>query len=867
MADSDTINFTQFTEITKSTPSTMLVGYQDDEEIKINSTNLIGYSIGNDGKIENLDVNNLNTSNISSKNLSSENISSDNLNTSNLSSENLSSDNISVGVISSSSNSVDSSCGEGSIVMGVNNTLSSAHDMPQYAFGIGNKVNSDMTTFTSGMYCKTEATHAASNFGYATYCKGNFQFVEGKWNIPRGEAGDNDYIAHIIGGGKGGYSKWANVNDFITEFQNVYGYNPFSEIEDGTHRYPIWFGTKNGFDTNESTFAGYVDWNAAMYLYKVIPYHTSESTLADVTVRININETNWFGDQHNVGYITSKNITKPRINLHLNWIRDNAFYVITGESGVAEQVFDADCGYTIIEGLRRFAGRWISITTNNFKGGIRDNTYFAWLSDNATVDTFPNDWVFDDLTPDTSTYNFTTFRVFITGQFDKLYISNNFSKFSNPDVYIEDELGSENNLFYHKKVTVFGDSITARGKGIGLQWQDYLSRAGATIVNQFAGSGWTLALQRGDYNCIAKMLYENTNNVSDSLDKSDIIIICAGVNDFLSGGTINYGRSLGIMNPNLKSYNGSITFGTQTFYQGLEYINWYFATNYPTKRVIFITPFDTSSSATNWVQSLQQFRDAIGNVAAYYGHDVIDVSSVGGINPVIPVINNYYYCWYDSDNNEHIDGLHPGYYGHKVLGDALLYRASKGIFNNPTTEEPSIGRYYYQSGQRRGISFGDYITNSPSGLYSITTGNGCNALGEKQLVGGRSSWAYGHAEAALSYGGDTQVKGQYGVALGAFTRANGRYQMACGAYNVEDNEEQNNETPGSKAKWVFVCGNGTSASNRSNAFAARWDGTLEVAKAIQMPIQGTDEFGYMVLAKDENNNLVTKILTEEEYNA
>ncbi len=777
----------------------------------------------------------------------------------------ISADTITVsGSITSPSSTV-SNAGEGSIALGTNNTVY-ANDprYPQFVLGEGNEVNADMTTFTVGMYNKNTATHGAYVEGYGNYAAGNFQHVQGKWNIKRGGLGDSDYVADIIGGGKGGYSKWHDVNEFIAEFQSIYGYNPVSDKEDGEHKYPIWFGTRLGKDTTESTFAGYVDWTAAMYLYKVIPYHTSEPNLSNATIGINISETNWFGDQHNVGYITAKNITSPRIQLNPTWVRDNAFYIVSVNSQ-ATQVFDNNAGYAIIEGLRRYAGKHIIITANNFKGGNRNNCYYSWLTDNADVDTFPNGWSTDSLNPvEDSDYNFTSYRIYIDGAHDKLFISNNFSKFANPDVYIEEELGSDN-IFYRKNITVIGDSITARGKGIGLQWQDYLTRAGAKTVTQFAGSGWTLACTRGAYNCIAKMLHDNTSNINNTIANSDIVIICAGINDYLSADNVNVhgyasgGRILGIPNEKLATYNGSITFGSQSFYQGVEYINWFFATNYSTKRLIFVLPFDTSSIPNNdglKAQSLQDFRNAIGQSAAYYGNDIVSVDSICSMNPVSTIKNNYYYQWFDTNNIEHIDGLHPGYYGHKEIGTTLLNLASEAKFNNPTNAEPVIGRYYYDTSQRRrGVSFGAHQTNTATGLYSLVSGRGCYATGENSASFGQSSGSTGSG--SFSAGGDAQARGQWSVALNAFTQANSQHQLVFGHYNKPDNNNV----------YACICGNGTNKdAGASNAFAVRWDGTFEIARAIQLPVYGTNEFVYMIMNKDENG-YYQSYLTEEEYNA
>lgn len=54
------------------------------------------------------------------------------------------------------------------------------------------------------------------------------------------------------------------------------------------------------------------------------------------------------------------------------------------------------------------------------------------------------------------------------------------------------------------------------------------------------------------------------------------------------------------------------------------------------------------------------------------------------------------------------------------------------------------------------------------------------------------------------------------TALGVGTIASAPYQIALGRYNVEDTE----------GRFALIVGNGTSADNRSNAFAVTWDGEI-----------------------------------------
>lgn len=73
--------------------------------------------------------------------------------------------------------------------------------------------------------------------------------------------------------------------------------------------------------------------------------------------------------------------------------------------------------------------------------------------------------------------------------------------------------------------------------------------------------------------------------------------------------------------------------------------------------------------------------------------------------------------------------------------------------------------------------------------------------------------SYGHAE-----GFTTHASGLGSHAEGYYTTASSDYQHVQGKYNVED----------STNKYAFIIGNGTSNSNRSNAFAIDWNGNIYV---------------------------------------
>lgn len=857
MPDSYT-TFAEFNTIVKCTPDTYLVGYEGDTEIKINSENLLGYTIDENGNIviDNLSANNIISNNISSTNASSYNgyIHTLTLNT---------------GIKSVGDNII--TYGQGSLALGLGNSAFSEFaaegifpPYPNVAIGAGNKA--DGLGFAFGIYNTATGTRGAFAQGYQTIANGIFQHAEGRWS----EEVPNEICGHIHGGGKGGNTSFTSLDDF----EQQTGYDYAENNRDGVHLYYCKINSQEG----------YITYEAARYLIdNDIEYHGEHDPIKKdnwADVRLNISELTWNGDLKITESINSKNTYLPRLILNPDWIKDNTYW---GRLGAEETYTLEGAGHAYITGLTKHRGRWLNICTSNMP-----NARFIIL--NADLSYTGRSVVLEEALSIT--------RIYLDGTFDAIYISHNFGTiegdqftnglsgyaFPDPEVYIE-ETYSNNNYFNDKKLFIYGDSITADGgdKQLGKIWWKYLERANAQFIKVDGRSGCTLSFKRTtnngtsySYKSFAEILAEADDNYKQQIELSDIILIKAGVNDFIScnspsakigGGNANY--KLGSIFDSIPTLTQLQNPGDTTFYQGVKYICNYLRTNFPAKEVVFLLPVDTASNGgSNATYSFDELRNAINVVATEYAYKVIDLSKVSNISPSYSENRRHYFEMIRWDRNKDLetatfgnDGLHPGYYGHQIIGDIILKCGEFYQFQNIESSSPF--RYYYSGSQRKGIVYGS--NNQSTGLYSIAVGTNNYSFGEKQFVGGRSSWAHGHAEAALSYGGDAQVKGQYGVALGAFTRSNGRYQMAVGAYNIEDTEEQNNETPGSKAKWVFICGNGNS-SQRSNAFAARWDGTLEIAKAIQLPIQGSEgEFGYLVLTKNDSGNLNLSALSEEEF--
>lgn len=93
------------------------------------------------------------------------------------------------------------------------------------------------------------------------------------------------------------------------------------------------------------------------------------------------------------------------------------------------------------------------------------------------------------------------------------------------------------------------------------------------------------------------------------------------------------------------------------------------------------------------------------------------------------------------------------------------------------------------------------------GASTIASGNYSHAEGVSTTALGN----YSHAE-----GLNATASGNYSHAEGRGTKASSDYQHVQGKFNIEDTE----------GKFVFIIGNGTSDSARSNAIAIGWDGLI-----------------------------------------
>ncbi len=197
--------------------------------------------------------------------------------------------------------------------------------------------------------------------------------------------------------------------------------------------------------------------------------------------------------------------------------------------------------------------------------------------------------------------------------------------------------------FQGKTMYCVGDSITlAIGgnkdiNGRYISFSDYLGQySGATVINSsFEG------VQIGDYginNCIMQRLYAIPVDTS-------VIVFWAGVDDFIWGTPMNYGR-----------YKNDVDFAFS-----------YMKNNFPYTKVIIVTTFKNRSEAirTDRGATLAQFMNYQVDAASRYGFSVIDFYNMD----FGPLKTPKYFA----------DDIHPNDAGNRLIAD-IIY---KKILENP----------------------------------------------------------------------------------------------------------------------------------------------------------------------------------------
>jgi len=151
------------------------------------------------------------------------------------------------------------------------------------------------------------------------------------------------------------------------------------------------------------------------------------------------------------------------------------------------------------------------------------------------------------------------------------------------------------------------------------------------------------------------------------------------------------------------------------------------------------------------------------------------------------------------------------------------------------------GNYATIVGGQNNTASGDYSTAlgsevTASGTTSTAMGSATIASGYRSTAMGSSTTASGYYSTAM--GSSTTASGDFSTAMGRYTTAPSYYETALGSYNT-------NYTPVFSYDWdandrLFVVGNGTNPSARSNAFTILKNANTTIGGSLTINGNGTN---------------------------
>lgn len=199
-----------------------------------------------------------------------------------------------------------------------------------------------------------------------------------------------------------------------------------------------------------------------------------------------------------------------------------------------------------------------------------------------------------------------------------------------------------------KTLLFLGDSIT-EGHGVSgpdkTFWGLLAAREGAHCVGY--GIGGT-RIARQPHSTGEGWDRDFCGRVEEMQPEADVVVVFGGTNDF---------------------GHGDAPFGTMadrtpdTFYGALHTLYTSLLTRYPAADMVVMTPLhrDCEDAPRPGVRPLKEYVAAIREVAEFYSLPVLDLFSMSGIQPAVPVMKERYMP----------DGLHLNEAGHEILAAKL----------------------------------------------------------------------------------------------------------------------------------------------------------------------------------------------------
>ncbi len=210
----------------------------------------------------------------------------------------------------------------------------------------------------------------------------------------------------------------------------------------------------------------------------------------------------------------------------------------------------------------------------------------------------------------------------------------------------------------NKKINFLGDSIT---EGVGASGVEHIYpsllkvEAGLSTIRNYGISGTRIARQHKPSE-IERFDRYFSSRVEGMNPDADIVVVFGGTNDYGHGDA-----PLGRFEDRT----------VDTFYGACHVLMKSLIEKYADGTVVFMTPLHRADEIKaprehidgkeKEADMLSTYVNIIKEVAAYYAIPVLDLYSVSGIQPCVPVIREKY-C---------PDGLHPNDAGHKLIASRL----------------------------------------------------------------------------------------------------------------------------------------------------------------------------------------------------
>lgn len=202
------------------------------------------------------------------------------------------------------------------------------------------------------------------------------------------------------------------------------------------------------------------------------------------------------------------------------------------------------------------------------------------------------------------------------------------------------------------KVNFLGDSIT-EGVGVSDVSKCYhalaAKRLGFAQSRNYGISGTRFAKQKFPTLDNPRFDLDFCSRFTEMDDDAELVVVFGGTNDFGHG----------------DAPIGNFSDRTpETFSGACHYLMAGLINKYPDSRIVFMTPLHRASENTPNANGalLEAYVEIIKKTASYYSIPVLDLWSVSGIQPCVPIIKEKF-C---------PDGLHPNDKGHVKIADALI---------------------------------------------------------------------------------------------------------------------------------------------------------------------------------------------------